>query len=173
MPFCFCMCSVISMTFSSFQLLMLYNMIFVCSAKFVLNKKLAPALGLPLNPEAAAVAENILSSSLSKIESFWLKGSGRFLVGSNQPSIADISLVCEIMQLELLDEEDRTRLLGPHKKVQEWIESTRSATRPHFDEVHKVLFKVRENLQKQQSLLGTGASSGTASSSKTRLHSKI
>ncbi|KAH9775618.1 glutathione S-transferase T1 [Citrus sinensis] len=105
-------------------------------------------------------------------ESFWLKGSGRFLVGSNQPSIADISLVCEIMELELLDEEDRTRLLGPHKKVQEWIESTRRATRPHFDEVHKVLFKVKENLQKQQ-LLGTGASSGTATSHKTSLHSKI
>ena len=80
---------------------MLYSMIFVCSAKFVLNKKLAPALGLPLNPEAAAEAEKILSSSLSKIESFWLKGSGRFLVGSNQPSIADISLVCEIMELEV------------------------------------------------------------------------
>ncbi|KAL9434415.1 hypothetical protein AB3S75_029120 [Citrus x aurantiifolia] len=142
------------------------------AAKFVLNKKLAPAFGLPLNPEAAAEAEKILSSSLSKIESFWLKGSGRFLVGSNQPSIADISLVCEIMELELLDEEDRTRLLGPHKKVQEWIESTRRATRPHFDEVHKVLFKVKEKLQKQQ-LLGTGASSGTATSHKTSLHSKI
>lgn len=87
--------------FSSFHFLMFHNMIFVCSAKFVLNKKLAPALGLPLNPEAAAEAEKILSSSLSKIESFWLKGSGRFLVGSNQPSIADISLVCEIMELEV------------------------------------------------------------------------
>lgn len=140
------------------------------AAKFVLNKKLAPALGLPLNPEAAAEAEKILSKSLSQIELFWLKGSGQFLVGSNQPSIADLSLVCEIMQLELLDEEDRIRLLGPHKKVQQWIENTKKATRPHFDEVHKVLFKVKENLQKQQS---SGASSGSSSSSRTTLHSKM
>lgn len=36
-----------------------------------------------------------------KIESVWLKGKGRFLLGSFQPSIADLSLVCEIMQLEV------------------------------------------------------------------------
>ena len=41
-------------------------------------------------------------SSLSKIESVWLKGNGKFLLGSSQPSIADLSLVCEIMQLEVL-----------------------------------------------------------------------
>ena len=40
--------------------------------------------------------------SLSKIESVWLKGNGKFLLGSSQPSIADLSLVCEIMQLEVL-----------------------------------------------------------------------
>ena len=71
------------------------------SAKFVLNTVLAPFLGLPPNPQAAAEAEKLLSKSLSKIESFWLKGSGRFLLGGNQPSIADLSLVCEIMQLEV------------------------------------------------------------------------
>ena len=43
-------------------------------------------------------------SSLSKIESVWLKGNGKFLLGSSQPSIADLSLVCEIMQLEVLGE---------------------------------------------------------------------
>ena len=74
---------------------------FFCSVKYVFNHKLAPVAGLPLNPEAAAKGKKILSSSLSKIESFWLKGSGRFLVGSNQPSIADLSLVCETMQLEV------------------------------------------------------------------------
>ncbi|GAY39084.1 hypothetical protein CUMW_041670 [Citrus unshiu] len=137
------------------------------TVKYVFNHKLAPVVGLPLNPEAAAKGKKILSSSLSKIESFWLKGSGRFLVGSNQPSIADLSLVCETMQLELLDEEDRIGLMGPHKKVQQWIESTKNATRPHFDEVHEVLFKVKENLQKQRSL---GASSGSSSSSNTTLH---
>ncbi|EEF51172.1 glutathione S-transferase T1 [Ricinus communis] len=140
------------------------------AAAFVLNTALAPALGLPLNPQAAAEAEKILSASLSKIESFWLKGSGRFLLGGNLPSIADLSLVCEIMQLEVLDEKDCNRILGPHKKVQQWIEDIKRVTRPHFDEVHKVLFRAKARLQKQQSV---GANGETESNLKSTLQSKM
>lgn len=121
------------------------------TVKYLLNTVLAPVFGLPLNPEAAAEGEELLSSSLYKIESIWLKGNGRFLLGGNQPSIADLSLACEIMQLEVLDEKDRARLLGPHKKVQQWVENTRNATRPHFDEVHNILFRAKERIQKQRS----------------------
>ncbi|KAJ9147910.1 hypothetical protein P3X46_030024 [Hevea brasiliensis] len=69
---------------------------------YVVNTVLPPALGLPLNPQAAAEGEKVLFSSLSKVESFWLKGSGLFLLGGNQPSIADLSLVSELMQLEVM-----------------------------------------------------------------------
>ncbi|CAK7335522.1 unnamed protein product [Dovyalis caffra] len=119
------------------------------SAGFVQNTVLAPVFGRPLNPQAAAEAEKVLSSSLSKIEAMWLKESGRFLLGSSQPSIADLSLVCEIMQLEFVDETDRTRILGPYKKVQQWVEDTKNATKPHFDEVHQTLFGAVAKLQKQ------------------------
>ncbi|KAJ8430852.1 hypothetical protein Cgig2_003782 [Carnegiea gigantea] len=126
---------------------------------YVINTTLAPALGFPLNLQAAAKAEKTLDASLSKIESIWLKGSGKFLLGSNQPSIADLSLVCEIMQLEVLDENDRARILGPYSKVQEWIENTKNATKLHFDDVHGVLYRAkvklrtqRENAQSQPSL---------------------
>lgn len=81
--------------------LKIFTCAFLLSVGYVLNSTLAPALGLPLNPEAAAEAEKVLSSSLRKIESVWLKGKGRFLLGGFQPSIADLSLVCEIMQLEV------------------------------------------------------------------------
>lgn len=64
------------------------------------NAVLAPAVGLPLNPQAVAEDEKVLLASLEKIESFWLQKNGRFLLGNDQPSIADLSLVCEIMQLE-------------------------------------------------------------------------
>ncbi|XP_043809841.1 glutathione S-transferase T1 isoform X2 [Manihot esculenta] len=137
---------------------------------YVVNTALAPALGLPLNPQAASDAEKVLSSSLSKIESFWLQGSGRFLLGGNQPSIADLSLVCEIMQLEVLDENDHNRILAPYEKVQQWIKDTRYATRPHFDEVHKILFKAKARLQKQRS---TGENSETQLSLTTTLPSKM
>lgn len=121
------------------------------AATFVLNTVLAPLLGLPQNQQAAAEAEKILVSSLSTIENIWLKGDGQYLLGGLRPSIADLSLVCEIMQLELLDGKDRDRILGPHKKVQQWIESTRNATRPHFDEVHNVLYKLKTKLSEQKS----------------------
>ncbi|KAK7318254.1 hypothetical protein RJT34_02953 [Clitoria ternatea] len=140
------------------------------AATFVLNTVLAPLLGLPLNKQAAAEAEKVLMSSLSTIENIWLKGNGRYLVGSLRPSIADLSLVCEIMQLELLDEKDRDHFLGPHKKVQQWIESTRSATRPHFDEVHNVLYKLKTKLSMLQPDPANGM---TESRTRTPLTSKM
>ncbi|KAJ4823225.1 Glutathione S-transferase T1 [Turnera subulata] len=117
----------------------------------VQNAALNPALGLPLNLQAAAEAEKNVSSSLSKIESVWFRGSGKFLLDESQPSIADLSLVCDIMQLEVLNEKDHSRILGPHKKVQQWIKDTKYATRPHFDEVHNILFRAKARLQQQRS----------------------
>ncbi|XP_073134815.1 glutathione S-transferase T1-like [Henckelia pumila] len=137
---------------------------------YVLNSTLAPELGLPLNPNAAAEAEKLLSASLAKIESVWLKGNGRFLLGSSQPSIADLSLVCEIMQLEVVAEKDHDRILGPHTRVLKWIDDTKNATAPHFNEVHSVLFKVKEKLRRK---LSDEAENKLESSKKTSLHSKI
>ncbi|KAF2297810.1 hypothetical protein GH714_003274 [Hevea brasiliensis] len=119
------------------------------SAAYVFNSRIAPVFGLPLNPQAAAEAEKFLICSLPIIESFWLQDSGLFLLGANQPSIADLSLVCEIMQLELLDENVRDRFLGPYKKVQQWIENTKNAIKPHFDEVHDALYQVSATLRKK------------------------
>lgn len=59
--------------------------------------------------------------------------------------------------MQLLDEKDRDRILGPHKKVRLWIESTRNATRPHFDEVHNVLYKVKKIISMKQSNQADGA----------------
>jgi len=87
-------------TFPALFLLMIY-LLYCIPATFVLNTVLAPLLGLPLNQQAAAAAEKILISSLTKIENIWLKGNGKYLLGGLRPSIADLSLVCEIMQLEV------------------------------------------------------------------------
>lgn len=66
-----------------------------------MNTVLAPFLGLKTSPEAVLQAEKLLMKSLGVIELVWLKGDAKFLLGSPQPSIADLSLVCEIMQLEV------------------------------------------------------------------------
>ncbi|KAI3924946.1 hypothetical protein MKW98_002855 [Papaver atlanticum] len=118
------------------------------AAPFCLHTVLGPLLGIPTSPEAAAEAEKILISSLSQLESVWLNENGNFLLGNSQPSIADLSLVCEIMQFEILYEKDRIRVLSPFKKVLKWIEDTRIATSPHFEEVHKVLLAAKSEMHK-------------------------
>lgn len=140
------------------------------SAGYIFNTVLAPAFGLPLNPQAAAEAEKVLLASLAKVESVWLQRKGRFLLGSGQPSIADLSLVCEIMELEILDEKDRERIIGPYKRVLKWIDDTKNAMEPHFQEVHVILFKAKEKFHKQRHAVG---SSIPQSSRKPDLHSKM
>ncbi|XP_075101485.1 glutathione S-transferase T1-like isoform X2 [Nicotiana tabacum] len=139
-------------------------------AVYVFSTVFAPAFGLPLNQQAAAEAEKVLLASLAKIESVWLQKKGRFLLGSGQPSIADLSLVCEIMQLEVLDSKDRERIIGPYNRVLKWIDDTKNAMEPHFQEVHLILFKAKEKLQKQRDAVG---SSIPQSSRKLDLHSKM
>lgn len=113
---------------------------------FVLNTVLGPSLGLPTSPEAAKEGEKLLVRSLRTIEYVWLKGDAKFLNGNPQPSIADLSLVCEIMQLEFVGDDRRDRILGPHEKIRTWIENVKKATSPHFEEVHELVFKVKAQL---------------------------
>ncbi|KAK4389297.1 Glutathione S-transferase T1 [Sesamum angolense] len=96
---------------------------------------------------SAAEGENLMSASLATLESFWLEGDAPFLLGNSKPSIADLALVCEIMQLEFADEEDRERILGPHKRILKWIEDTKNATAPYFDEIHSIMVPIREKLK--------------------------
>ncbi|KAL8226919.1 hypothetical protein R6Q57_016751 [Mikania cordata] len=116
------------------------------SAGLVFNTLMAQVDSHQSFPQVVNQAEGILLKSLSKLENFWLK-DGRFLVGGSQPSIADVSLVCEIMQLQLLSEKYCDRILCPFKKVVQWINDTKLATAPHFDEVHEVLFRAQKKFR--------------------------
>ncbi|CAM0953250.1 unnamed protein product [Alopecurus aequalis] len=116
------------------------------NSTFVLHTALAPFLGLTPDPEAAKEAEKLLVRSLKTIESIWLKGDAKFLNGNPQPSIADLSLVCEIMQLEVMGDERRDRILGPHEKIRAWMENLEKATSPHFAEAHELIFKLKARL---------------------------
>ncbi|XP_075508186.1 glutathione S-transferase T1-like [Primulina tabacum] len=53
----------------------------------------------------------------------------------------------------VVDEEDRDRILGPHKRILKWIENVRNATGPYFDELHSILLHVREKLKERRSKL--------------------
>jgi len=74
--------------------------LFFLPVGLLLNTVVGLAFGLPGDPKAAAEGEKLLLSSLATIESYWL-GDGPFLLGNSKPSIADIALACEVLQLEV------------------------------------------------------------------------
>ncbi|MCO5591205.1 hypothetical protein L7F22_045186 [Adiantum nelumboides] len=98
------------------------------AAGLVMNRVIAPALGHALDAHAAAEAESLLKASLKSMETLWLMEKGSFLTGSLQPSIADLSLACEVMQLQVLAviyiiyfTHNVADLLDPNPKVKKWL----------------------------------------------------
>jgi len=138
------------------------------AATLVMHTALAPFLGLTTSHEAVKQAEKLVMQSLGVIESVWLKGDAKFLLGIPQPSIADLSLVCEIMQLEILGDEVRDRFLGAHERILVWMDKVKKATSPHFEEAHELLFQVKKARMVQGS-----SSKAFESSTKLKTASKL
>ncbi|CAN6286076.1 unnamed protein product [Urochloa humidicola] len=139
------------------------------AATLVMHTALAPFLGLTTSLEAVKQAEKLLMQSLGTIESVWLNGGAKFLLGSPQPSIADLSLVCEIMQLEILGDDVRDRFLGPHEKIVIWMDNVKKATSPHFEEAHELLFQVKARMLSK----AAAANQASEPSTKHKIASKL
>lgn len=120
------------------------------SAGLVLNRVIAPALGRAVDPKAAVEAEALLKASLKQMETLWLTEKGSFLTGSLQPSIADLSLACEVMQFQLLDKDNVADLLDPNPKVKKWLNAVERTLSPHFSQVHETLLKAASMYQKRR-----------------------
>nr|GFA83729.1 glutathione S-transferase T1-like [Tanacetum cinerariifolium] len=74
------------------------------SVGLLMRTTFGPVLsGIPLDHEAIQEAEKKLAKALSMIEDYWLK-DGNFLVGRSQPSIADLCLVSDLLELVLLND---------------------------------------------------------------------
>ncbi|KAH7314854.1 hypothetical protein KP509_21G024000 [Ceratopteris richardii] len=93
------------------------------SGGLTINRVAAPLLGRPLDEKTAAESEVLLKASIKRIDTLWLNKEGSFLTGNEQPSIADLSLACELMQVEFLGEEYKSELLSPHPKVKHWLKA--------------------------------------------------
>jgi len=84
----------------------------------------------------AADAEKSLPRVFDELE-FMLQ-DGKYLQNADELSIADLSLVCEMMQLQAMCRvEDLQKLLGPRDKVTKWMVSVEEALNPHFKAVHE------------------------------------
>jgi glutathione S-transferase len=73
------------------------------------------------------------------LDKYYLKDNG-FLCG-NDISIADISAVCELMQLHVIDEDD---IIQQNEKVMTWFTRVKSRLGPAFDEGHRIVYKVHD-----------------------------
>ncbi|EFJ31782.1 hypothetical protein SELMODRAFT_407994 [Selaginella moellendorffii] len=104
-----------------------------------------PMNGAPKDTKAIADAEKTLQSALSNIEDIWLDGNTNFLGGSSQPSVADLILSCEIMELELLGEEKYLSFLDSKKKIRKWLGNVKETLSPHFTDVHDSLIRAFQN----------------------------
>eukprot|EP00271_Cylindrocystis_brebissonii_P016667 TRINITY_DN4078_c0_g2_i1.p2 TRINITY_DN4078_c0_g2~~TRINITY_DN4078_c0_g2_i1.p2 ORF type:complete len:142 (+),score=29.53 TRINITY_DN4078_c0_g2_i1:715-1140(+) len=137
---------------------------------------LAPALGFPVDPKAAADARGVLVAALQTLETVWLNGKAPFLAGNLQPSIADLSLACELMQVELLGPTEKDELLLPVSRVRAWLAATEAATAPHFAETHKLLRRAAEKARErreQTSQSGAGSSESMEGSSNTSAKARL
>ena len=48
--------------------------------------------------------------------------------------------------MQLVGDERRDTILGPHEKIHAWMGNVKKATSPHFEEAHELLSKVKARL---------------------------
>ena len=84
--------------------------------------------------------KKVMEKALKTIDEVFLKDGKRFIAG-NEISIADISAICEINQLRLVNYD-----LTKYTKLQNWIE--RCMEFPELKSTHEVFEKVVKKLVK-------------------------
>ena len=55
-----------------------------------------------------------------------------------------------------MDEKLQKLILDPYAKVRKWVEDTRKAIQPHFDEIHVAFFQMKEMIKKALAGAGSG-----------------
>ncbi|GJP30685.1 hypothetical protein CLOM_g4539 [Closterium sp. NIES-68] len=125
----------------------------------VWNEVICSMFGLSPDMHLAALSRRELQSSLSAMERVMLAqadaskpDSPRFLDANIHPTIADLSIACELKQIELLGPAGKEAVLGSHKKVQAWLEAVRAACNPVFDQVHGALYRLASRAEKARNL---------------------
>ena len=90
------------------------------------------------DPAILEETEKILQKSKKMLESYFLKDHK--FIHSDEISIADLQAVCEFSQFWVAGVdpfEDRPRLA-------QWMKDCQEELQPHFDEVHKMVYYVRD-----------------------------
>ena len=82
--------------------------------------------------------EKIFMKSVDMLETHFLKDH-KFLV-SDKISIADLQAVCEFTQFWVAGVDP----ISDKPRLAEWLANCQNSLKPHFDEVHKMVYMVRD-----------------------------
>lgn len=93
----------------------------------------AKSLGRPYDAKAVARTAKEVQKAMDILNDVWLMNGKKYLMGE-EISIADLSCVCELMQLRMVDSD-----LGNRPQLQAYVE--RMAAWPGFEKVHKLFFQ--------------------------------
>ncbi|KAJ6644406.1 Glutathione S-transferase theta-1 [Pseudolycoriella hygida] len=107
-----------------------------CSLYFMTTWLLPVLMGQKVSEEKVEQAKTQMENALDIITNVWLKDKP-FIVG-NEITVADIVAATEIEQLVVTN-------YNPYEgrpKLKAWIESVRSKTNPHYDDAHKMIYRV-------------------------------
>jgi len=104
-------------------------------------------LNLETNEKLEERSEKTLLTGLDLVETVMLSGPGKFLENGDEPSLADIVLICQLKQLKVFDAKTQEDMLGSKPKIAAWMEAVENATNPHFEEVHAEIFAIAEQLK--------------------------
>ena len=102
---------------------------------------------IPIDEEKLRRFQSELETTLDHIENVFLKDQP-YLCGEDI-SIADLLGVCELMQ-PFASGQDVTH---DRAKLAAWMNRVKVRLQPHFDEAHKVVYRVRERFSEQQGKL--------------------
>lgn len=98
------------------------------------------------NDGLALAAEQRLPRVFDELE-IMLQNS-KFLQNADEVSIADLSMACEMMQLQAICcAKDRESLLGSRERLKQWVADVEEALSPHFGDVHEEIFAFGKHLE--------------------------
>ena len=95
------------------------------------------------NPKTVDRFEKGMEKVLFDIENIWLeKGKKNYLCGDNI-SVADIIAVCELEQPSMAGYDVRQ----DHPILAKYMDRVKADLQPHYDDTHKILYKIRDKFQ--------------------------
>lgn len=145
------------------------------------NAFVAANMGGEVSLALAKHYESRLKTALEVLETKWLGDRTPFLNEREHPSIADLLVVEDIVNLVLLkgspfrDElSSLSRLLENLPRTRRWIDAVRQINPPVWDELHRVIENVAENAaRKLDGVRGSGENNSSRVGSNNTLSSRL